>query len=49
MADWLLVPVDDPDGCSGCLGCLVILALVSLFFGGSTAAGVGMFRKRKRK
>lgn len=49
MADWLLVPIEDPDGCSGCFGCLVILAIASLFFGGSAAAGVSILNKRKRK
>ena len=50
MADWVLVPLDDGDGCfEGCLGCAVILAAISFLTGGCAAAGVSKFRKKKQE
>ena len=50
MADWLLVPIDDGDGCfESCVGCLVLAFAIELFFGGCAAAGISKLRKKKRK
>lgn len=48
--DWLLVPLEEPDGCfEGCIGCMLILAAISLFGGGCAAAGISKYRKKKHK
>lgn len=50
MADFLLVPLEDPEGCfEGCIGCILILAAISLLGGGCAVAGVNTFRKKKHK
>ena len=50
MADFLLVPLEDPEGCfEGCLGCMIVLVAISLFSGGCAVAGVRTFRKKHKK
>ena len=50
MADWLLVPIDDGDGCfESCLGCALILVAIEMFGGGCAVAGISRLRKKKRK